>query len=207
MNAVWYLWWTTHEPATVPPAYDPAKANPTAFPIVVTFALKISYWLVLVLCTCRWRLASTKIEVFPGELPSFRRLQQTHPKQDARGQGEMAAVNQSALWWWQLFPFEVVSRDPGLETCFYFWEDRGGGGQFCRPAEHHRGSSFTECSHSGRNGLRPTFLLYAAYGNAMYSKTLHWLSHHKPLQQVRAALQDLTSIHAHVSNFPWHITP
>lgn len=68
--------------------------------------------------------------------------------------------------------------------------------------EHHRGSSFTGCPHSGRNGLRPTLLLHAAYRNAVYSKTLCWLSRQKPPQQVRAALQNLTSIHTHLSNFP-----
>lgn len=43
MNAVWYLWWTTHKPATVSSVYDPAKENPTTLTIVVTFALKILF--------------------------------------------------------------------------------------------------------------------------------------------------------------------
>ena len=85
------------------------------------------------------------------------------------------------------FPFSAVSGDLGLETGF-FPGRQGGREQSCRPAENHRGGSFRGCSHGRRNGVGPTFLLYAVYVNATYSKTLCRLSHHWPLHKVWTAL-------------------
>lgn len=131
-----------------------------------------------------------KREIFPGELPSFRRLQQAHPSQDAREQrdgcSEPPPLSDDPMF--HLFPFGAVSGDLGLETSFFPGRQGWRGAVLLVSWIPQRQLLHCGCSHSGRNGLAPTFLLYAVYGNAAYSKTFCWLSHHRPLHQGRTAL-------------------
>lgn len=121
MNAAQYLWWSTHKPTTVSLAYHLMKEHPTTRTVIVTFAFRILFWLLLLLCS-HGVYAGQQKEIFPGELPSFRRLQQTHPGQGAREQKWLKWTSLLSDLWWSMshfFPFGAVSGNLGLENSFF----------------------------------------------------------------------------------------
>lgn len=83
MNAAWYLWWSTLKPTIVSPAYHPIKEHSTTFTIIVMFAFKILFWLLLVLCSHGCSLASRKrysLESCPPSEGSSRHIPDRMPK-------------------------------------------------------------------------------------------------------------------------------
>lgn len=101
----------------------------------------------------------------------------------------------------QPFPFWVVSGYPSLETCFFFWEDRGGGGQSWTPQRRllHRvppqrkewvkANISVVCCVQERRVHENTLLAFPSETSAETS-----------------ALQNLTSIHTHLKFSLTHYT-
>lgn len=83
MNAACYLWWSTLKPTTVSPAYHSITEYPTTLTIIVMFAFKTLFCLLLVLCSHGCRLASRKrsfLESCPPSEGSSRHIPDRMPR-------------------------------------------------------------------------------------------------------------------------------
>lgn len=116
-NAARYLWWSTHKPTTVYPAYHPMKEHPTTLTVIVTFVFKTLFWLLPVLCSHGCKLASRKrssLESCPPSESSSRHIPDRMP-------GSRNDWSEPPLWWSMphFFPFGTLSGDLGLENSFF----------------------------------------------------------------------------------------
>lgn len=115
-NAAWYLWWSTHKPTTLSPAYHPTEEHPTTLIRIVMFAFKALFWLLLVLCSHGCRLASrqrSSLESCPLSEGSSRHI----PDRVQRSRNDWREPASSLMIHVPFLP--PRSGDPGLENSFF----------------------------------------------------------------------------------------